>query len=84
MVFDDTFPTVGHTRKRKTPGNWKNLIEEHSELATQENIDLAKYWHLNKSSSMPLYPGRPGKKTHCNQVPKIYFQGLISRSHPEA
>ena len=54
MVFDDTLSTVEHMRKAIVPGNWKNLVEEHSELALQENFNLAKYWHLNKLSSIPL------------------------------
>ena len=41
VVFDDTFSTVEHMRKVTVPGNWKNLVEEHSELATQENFTLA-------------------------------------------
>ena len=42
VVFDDTFSTVEHTRKGTVPGNWKNLVEEHSEIATQENFTLEK------------------------------------------
>ena len=34
MVFGDTFSTVEHMRKGRVPVNWKNLIEDHSELAT--------------------------------------------------
>ena len=45
---------MDHMRKGTDPGNWKNLVEEHSCLATQENFTLSKEWHLNKSSSMPL------------------------------
>ena len=41
-------------RKGTVPGNWKNLVEDHSEIATQDIFTLAKDWHLNKSSSMPL------------------------------
>ena len=54
MIFDDTFYTVDHMRKGTVPGNCKNMVEEHSELATQENFTLSKEWHLNESSSMPL------------------------------
>ena len=35
VVFNDTFSTVYHMRKTIVPGNWKNLVEEHSELTTQ-------------------------------------------------
>ena len=42
VVLDDTFSTMDHKKKGTVPGNWKNLIEEHSELATQENYTIAK------------------------------------------
>ena len=67
MVFDDTFYNVEHFSKGTVPGNWKNLTEDHSELATQEIFTLAKEWILNKYSKMtqprdyyqedPLEPG---------------------------
>ena len=42
VVFDETLSTVEQTRKGKVPGNWNNLIEEHSELTTQEKFTLCK------------------------------------------
>ena len=54
VVFYDTFYTVEHLSKVTVGENWKNLVEDHSELTTQENSTLAKYWHLNESSSMIL------------------------------
>ena len=42
VVFDNTLSTVDHIRKVKVPGNWKNLVEEHSELSMQEKSTLAK------------------------------------------
>ena len=42
VVFDDTLYTLEHMRKGRVPGNGKNLVEEHSEIATQENYTLAK------------------------------------------
>ena len=42
VVFDDTFSTVEHMKKVTVPGNWKNLIEDPSELYTQENFTLKK------------------------------------------
>ena len=35
VVFDNNFSTVYHTRKGTLPEKRKNLVEEHSELATQ-------------------------------------------------
>ena len=54
MVFDYTLSTVEHMRKVIVPGNWKNLVEDHSELVLKENFNLAKYWHLNKLSRITL------------------------------
>ena len=42
VVFDGTLYTVDHMRKGTIPGNWKNLVEEHSEIATQENFTPSK------------------------------------------
>ena len=42
VVFGDTFSTVYHMRRGTVPGNWKNLVEDHSELATKENFILTK------------------------------------------
>ena len=54
VVFDRILSTVEHMRKGTVPGNCKNLVEEHSELSTQENFTLAKEWHLNKYSRITL------------------------------
>ena len=54
MVFDDTVSTMEHMRKITVPENWRILIDEHSEIATQENFTIAKECHLNKYSNMPL------------------------------
>ena len=53
-LFDNTLSTVEHMRKLRVPGNWKNLVEYHSDLAKQENFTLEKEWYLKKSSSMNL------------------------------
>ena len=53
-VFDDTFCTLYHMRKGTVPGNWKNLVEEHSDLAAQENFKISKEWYLKKSSEITL------------------------------
>ena len=42
VAFDDILSTVENMRKVTAPGNWKNMVEENSELATQENITLRK------------------------------------------
>ena len=43
VIFDNTFSTLEHMRKGTVLGNCKNLVEDHSELATQENFNLSKY-----------------------------------------
>ena len=42
VVFDNTLYTVDHIRKGIVPGNWKNKVKDHSELATQETFTLEK------------------------------------------
>ena len=54
MVFDNTFFTVYHMRKVTVPANWKNLVVDHSDLATQENFTPAKERYRNQSSVIPL------------------------------
>ena len=63
VVFDDTFSTVYHKRKEKVTVNWKTLVEEHPEFATQENFTLEKEWHLKKYSSIPL------PRDACKEIP---------------
>ena len=41
-------------RNGTVPWNWENLVEEQSEIATQEKNTLEKEWHINKSSSTNL------------------------------
>ena len=42
VVFFKHFSTVYHTRKGTLPGNWENLVEEYSDLDTQEKFTLEK------------------------------------------
>ena len=42
MVFENILSTVEHTRKSTEPGKWKSLVEEHSELSTQDKFTLEK------------------------------------------
>ena len=42
VVFDDNFYTLEHVGRVTVPGNCKNLVEEHSYLAIQENFTLCK------------------------------------------
>ena len=49
VVFDNTLSTAENIRKGTIPVNWKKLLDEHSDISTQENFTLAKEWHLNES-----------------------------------
>ena len=69
-VFDNTFSNVEHMRKGLIPGNWENLVEEHSELSAQEISFLPKSGILTNPQACP-YLWRPGKKTYWIQFPKI-------------
>ena len=40
VFFGDTLSTVEYMSKVTVPGNWKKLIEEHSELATKGKMIL--------------------------------------------
>ena len=42
VVFDNKFSNVEHMRKGTVPGNWKNLVEDHSDIAMQGNFNLEK------------------------------------------
>ena len=50
VVSDQKFYTVERMRKVTVPVNWKNLVEEQSELNTQGKFTLAKDWNHKKSS----------------------------------
>ena len=55
VAFDGTFSIMEHKSKVAVPVNCKNLVDEHSELTTQENFIFAKERHPKKISIMPLY-----------------------------
>ena len=40
MVFDDILFTVENIRKGTVPVNWEDLVDEHSDLSTQEKTTL--------------------------------------------
>ena len=42
VLFDENFYTMDNTSKETVPGYWKNLVAEHSEIATQEYFIIAK------------------------------------------
>ena len=54
MVFDNTLSAVEHMRKGTVPVNCKYLVEDDIDISTKEGFTIAKEWHLNEYSSMPL------------------------------
>jgi hypothetical protein len=44
VVFDDDFKTVSHLRAGTEPDNWRDLVNDNSELVTDEAYELAKTW----------------------------------------
>ena len=44
VVFDDTFSTVPYMRATSLPPNWEELVKNSSEIATNEEFDLAESW----------------------------------------
>ena len=44
-VFDDNFSTVPFMRNNEVPPNWKELVKNSSQLATDMNFDAAKMWY---------------------------------------
>ncbi len=58
VVFDDTFFTVPYMRAASLPPNWEELVKNSSEIATNEEVDLAESWsndieHGNFKSPVP-------------------------------
>ncbi len=43
-MFDDTFSTVPYMRAASLPLNWEELVKNSSEIATNEEFDLAESW----------------------------------------
>ena len=46
VVFDVTISIVEHMRKGTVAVTLKKLVEEHTEIATQENFTIEKEWNL--------------------------------------
>ena len=55
LVFDDGFSTVDALRTDTEPDNWKDLVKDHTELATEEHFELAKEWTEPKNDPFPAY-----------------------------
>ena len=57
VVFNDTFSTVPYMRPGTVPEHWNFLVQNLTEIATDESFDIAKTWFegvedLSESSPM--------------------------------
>ena len=57
------------------------MVEEHSDLTTQENFTLEKEWHLKKSSKMNL-PREAWKEDSLDPGPKELSPGSDTQAAP--
>ena len=64
-------------RKGTLPVNRKNMVDEHSERANQENFTLENNIIIYNPQSF-LYLLRPRNRTHRRWFPKNHPQGPIS------
>ena len=58
VVFDDDFTTVEYMEKGQVPPNWDDLVKHSSELATNQDFNLAETWlaHDSQPDEMPTNP----------------------------
>lgn len=47
VIFDDEFKTVPYLHASTEPDNWRELVNDNSELVTDEAYELAKTWSIN-------------------------------------
>ena len=87
VVFDDEFSTITYMEEGTVPPNWSDLVEHSSELATNQDYNLAEIWLASKSNSlteeMPI--GNPVVDPF-NVVPGQHHKGkrIRSESHRES
>ena len=80
VVFDDEFTTVPYLQSDEAPSNWEELVANNSEVATDDQKDLAYDWlHPTKLNSLSMQvPEGASTNTDCGiqasegdaQVPK--------------
>ena len=62
VVFDEMFSTAPYMNTGKIPPNWHDLVIHSSEVATDEDFELAKNWSSNLPPMVPEcgYPPNSG------------------------
>ena len=53
VIFDDDFTTIDYLASSTAPPNWDDLFKTFSELATDEQFDLAERWKTD--STLPTF-----------------------------
>jgi hypothetical protein len=59
VTYDDSFETVQFMRDCVKPPTWEEMCKNSRELATDEQLDLAKIWVSNKSNKTPDHINDP-------------------------
>ena len=81
LVFEVTLSIVEHMRKGIVPGNWKNLVEDHSDIFTLENSTLDKEWHINEYSIIYLL-SKAWQEHSLDTGPQYLTQGSDPQAAP--
>ena len=50
VVFDDEFSTIPYTESVTISKNWKNLVQQFSEMTTSQDVDLVDTWMRDQSN----------------------------------
>ena len=64
-VFDDNFSTVPYMNAGTIPPNWYDLVIHSSEVATDEDFELAQNWSSNLPPMVPEYGNPPNSGLNC-------------------
>ena len=54
FFFDEDYITIDHLRKGRSPGNWKKLVTNNTDISMDQSLDSAKHWNIAESSAHPL------------------------------
>ena len=55
VVFDNSLTTINYLRQETFPGNWKDILDNHTELVAYYEFKISKICHLIKSTAQ-LFP----------------------------
>jgi hypothetical protein len=66
VTYDDSFETVQFMRDGFKPPTWEEMCKNSTELATEEQFDLAEIWMSNESNKTPDLLMAPSKSSLIN------------------